>query len=57
MFQTLVRKATSAYRPLPAHQSGEPGVKYAGKMVNETQLNCFYISPGDHTSPTNGFAP
>ncbi|XP_039216706.1 voltage-dependent L-type calcium channel subunit alpha-1C isoform X11 [Crotalus tigris] len=53
MFTTLVRKATLAYRPLPTHQPGEPGVKYAGKMVHETQLSCFYIPPGgsNYVSP------
>ncbi|KAM6436852.1 voltage-dependent L-type calcium channel subunit alpha-1C isoform 8-T8 [Liasis olivaceus] len=53
MFQTIVRKATSAYRPLPTHQPGEPGVKYSGKVVHETQLSCFYIPPGgsNYVSP------
>lgn len=46
MFQAIVRQATSAYRPLPAHLPGDTGVKYTGKMVHETQLNCFYIPPG-----------
>lgn len=46
MFQTIVRQATTAYRPLPTHHPGEPGVKYTGKMVHETQLSCFYITPG-----------
>ncbi|XP_044272891.1 voltage-dependent L-type calcium channel subunit alpha-1C isoform X9 [Varanus komodoensis] len=46
MFQTIVRQATSAYRPLPTNMSGESGVKYTGKMVHETQLSCFYIPPG-----------
>ncbi|XP_014725400.1 PREDICTED: voltage-dependent L-type calcium channel subunit alpha-1C [Sturnus vulgaris] len=43
MFQALVRQA---YHPLPSHQSGEPDAKYKGKLVHETQLNCFYIKPG-----------
>ncbi|XP_066490683.1 voltage-dependent L-type calcium channel subunit alpha-1C isoform X7 [Tiliqua scincoides] len=53
MFQAIVRQATSAYRPLPAHLPGDPGVKYTGKMVHETQLNCFYIPPGgsNYASP------
>nr|XP_034983217.1 voltage-dependent L-type calcium channel subunit alpha-1C isoform X10 [Zootoca vivipara] len=53
MFQTIVRQATTAYRPLPTHHPGEPGVKYTGKMVHETQLSCFYITPGgsNYASP------
>lgn len=43
MFQALVRQA---YHPLPSHQSGEADTKYRGKLVHETQLNCFYIKPG-----------
>uniref|UniRef100_A0A8C3R9V4 Voltage-dependent L-type calcium channel subunit alpha n=1 Tax=Cyanoderma ruficeps TaxID=181631 RepID=A0A8C3R9V4_9PASS len=43
MFQALVRQA---YHPLPSHQPGEPDAKYKGKLVHETQLNCFYIKPG-----------
>ncbi|XP_067392329.1 voltage-dependent L-type calcium channel subunit alpha-1C isoform X6 [Emydura macquarii macquarii] len=46
MFQAFVRQATSTYRPLPRHLPGEPEVKYKGKLVHETQLNCFYIQPG-----------
>ncbi|XP_053110951.1 voltage-dependent L-type calcium channel subunit alpha-1C isoform X6 [Hemicordylus capensis] len=53
MFQTIVRQATSAYRPLPAHLKGEPEVRHTGKMVHETQLSCFYIPPGgsNYASP------
>uniref|UniRef100_A0A8C5J9U0 Voltage-dependent L-type calcium channel subunit alpha n=1 Tax=Junco hyemalis TaxID=40217 RepID=A0A8C5J9U0_JUNHY len=36
----------SAYHPLGSHQPGEPDAKYKGKLVHETQLNCFYIKPG-----------
>uniref|UniRef100_A0A8D2N4P3 Voltage-dependent L-type calcium channel subunit alpha n=1 Tax=Zonotrichia albicollis TaxID=44394 RepID=A0A8D2N4P3_ZONAL len=43
MFQALVRQA---YHPLGSHQPGEPDAKYKGKLVHETQLNCFYIKPG-----------
>ncbi|XP_065438855.1 voltage-dependent L-type calcium channel subunit alpha-1C isoform X35 [Chrysemys picta bellii] len=46
MFQAFVRQATSAYRPLPSLLPGEPEMKYKGKLVHETQLNCFYIQPG-----------
>nr|XP_020644642.1 voltage-dependent L-type calcium channel subunit alpha-1C isoform X1 [Pogona vitticeps] len=53
MFQSIVRQATSTYRPLPAHPPEEPGVKYTGRMVHETQLSCFYIPPGgsNYVSP------
>uniref|UniRef100_A0A8D2N4L4 Voltage-dependent L-type calcium channel subunit alpha n=1 Tax=Zonotrichia albicollis TaxID=44394 RepID=A0A8D2N4L4_ZONAL len=37
---------TPAYHPLGSHQPGEPDAKYKGKLVHETQLNCFYIKPG-----------
>ncbi|XP_074440694.1 voltage-dependent L-type calcium channel subunit alpha-1C isoform X30 [Larus michahellis] len=43
MFQAFVRQA---YHPLHSHQPGEPDTKYKGKLVHETQLNCFYIKPG-----------
>ncbi|XP_062837240.1 voltage-dependent L-type calcium channel subunit alpha-1C isoform X8 [Anolis carolinensis] len=58
MFQSLVRHATSAYRPLPTHLPGEPGAKYTGKMVHETQLSCFYSPPGgsNYVSPRPGHA-
>ncbi|XP_048684591.1 voltage-dependent L-type calcium channel subunit alpha-1C [Caretta caretta] len=46
MFQAFVRQATSAYHPLPSLLPGEPEVRYKGKLVHETQLNCFYIQPG-----------
>ncbi|XP_078232454.1 voltage-dependent L-type calcium channel subunit alpha-1C isoform X5 [Pogona vitticeps] len=53
MFQSIVRQATSTYRPLPAHPPEEPRVKYTGRMVHETQLSCFYIPPGgsNYVSP------
>jgi len=43
MFQAFVRQA---YQPLSSHQQGESETKYRGKLVHETQLNCFYIKPG-----------
>ncbi|XP_042693617.1 voltage-dependent L-type calcium channel subunit alpha-1C isoform X14 [Centrocercus urophasianus] len=43
MFQAFVRQA---YQPLSSHQQGESETKYKGKLVHETQLNCFYIKPG-----------
>lgn len=49
MFQAFVRQATSAYHPLPSLLPGEPEVRYKGKLVHETQLNCFYIQPGGKT--------
>lgn len=47
MFQAFVRQA---YQPLSSHQQGEPETKYKGKLVHETQLNCFYIKPGGKTA-------
>uniref|UniRef100_A0A803VRM6 Voltage-dependent L-type calcium channel subunit alpha n=1 Tax=Ficedula albicollis TaxID=59894 RepID=A0A803VRM6_FICAL len=43
MLKTFQR---ATYHPLPSHQPGEPDAKYKGKLVHETQLNCFYIKPG-----------